>query len=99
MTMNDTTTIPPELANHVRAVREAYPHGVPAAEYEPLVYILCESMSMRGAAKTLELCGIREYIGAYNDIQGVAYNHAEFADRAKPVLEKLIRHGYDPTAE
>ena len=97
--MNQTKVIPPELADSVRAILEAYPDGVPAAEYEPLLYVLCESMSMRGAAETLDLCGIREYIGAYNDIQGVAYNHAEFAERAKPILEKLIRHGYDPNAE
>src|SRR5687768_15328347 len=97
--MNDAKPIPPELANDVRAIRAAYPDGVPAAEYEPLVYLLCESMSMRGAAMTLDLCGIREYIAAYNDIQGIAYNHAEYAEAAKPVLEKLIRHGYDPDAE
>ena len=92
-------TVPEYLANDVRAIRAAYPQGVPQEEYWPLLYVLCESMSMRNAAHTLELCGIRDYSGAYNDIQGVAYNHAEYAEAAKPVLEKLIRHGYDPAAE
>src|SRR5437763_14028216 len=97
--MNDTESIPPELANDVRAIRAAYPDGVPPEEYEPLVYLLCESMSMRGAARTLELCGVRDYYGAYNDIQGVAYNHARYAEAAKPVLEKLMRHGFVPDAD
>jgi hypothetical protein len=97
--MTDAKVVPPELANDVHAIQAAYPQGVPPAEYEPLIYVLCESMSMRGAAETLDLCGIREYISAYNDIQGIAYNHAAYAEAAKPVLEKLIHHGYDPAAE
>ena len=97
--MNDTESIPPELANDVRAIRAAYPDGVPPEEYGPLVYLLCESMSMRGAARTLELCGLRDYYGAYNDIQGIAYRHEEFAESAKPVLGKLMRHGFVPDAE
>ncbi len=94
--MSSTKVIPPELAQTVHAIQATYPHGVPAVEYEPLVYVLCESMSMRGAAEALDLCGVREYISAYNDIQGIAYNHAAYAERAKPVLEKLMRHGFVP---
>ena len=97
--MNNTEAVPPELANDVRAIRAAYPDGVPPEEYEPLVYLLCESMSMRGAARTLELSGVRDYFGAYNDIQGVAYNHAQYAEAAKPVLGKLMRHGFVPDAD
>jgi hypothetical protein len=99
--MNDSASdvVPEYLANDVRAIRAAYPQGVPQEEYEPLLYVLCESMSMRNVAHTLELCGIRDYSGAYNDIQGIAYNHAQYAEAAKPVLERLMRHGFVPDAD
>jgi hypothetical protein len=82
-----------------RILRAAYPEGVPAEEYEPLVYVLSSTMSFRSVAHLLEDCGIRDYPGAYNDVLGIVDRHDRYAEAAKPVLEKLIRHGYDPNAE
>jgi hypothetical protein len=82
-----------------RILRAAYPAGVPAEEYEPLVYVLSQSMSFRSVAHLMEDCGIREYVGAYNDVLGIVDRHDLYAEAAKPVLEKLLRHGYDPNAE
>lgn len=90
---------PPYLADVVNTMRAAYPDGVPAAEYRPLVYVLCESMSQRNVATVLDVCGVREYYAAYNDVLGIAYRAEEYAEAAKPILEKLIRHGFDPNAE
>jgi len=99
--MNNTkaSNAEPWLLRDAAVLLAAYPNGVPPEEYEPLVYILADTMSFRGVAHLLDYCGIREYICAYNDVMGVVDQHDKYAAAAKPVLEKLIRHGYDPTAE
>jgi hypothetical protein len=80
-------------------LRTTYPDGVPPDEYEPLVYILSDTMSFRGVSELLDYCGIRDYTNAYQDVMGIVDRHELYAEKAKPILEKLIRHGYDPTAE
>jgi hypothetical protein len=80
-------------------LRAAYPNGVPPEEYDLLIYVLADTMSFRGVSQLLDHCGIRDYTNAYQDVMGVVDRHDLYAERAKPVLEKLIRHGYDPTAE
>jgi len=95
--LNDPTR--PWQSEMRRIFRATYPNGVPLEEYRPLVYVLCESMSQRSVAHLLNDCGVREYHLAYNDVLGIAYRHDEYAEAAKPILEKLIRHGYDPNAE
>jgi hypothetical protein len=100
--MNDTPhaiEVEPWMLRDGAVLRSAYPNGVPPEEYEPLVYVLADVMSFRGVAHLLEYCGIRDYIGAYNDVLGIVDRHELYAEKAKPILEKLIRHGYDPTAE
>ena len=99
MNVSETRPAPAYLTEVVNQVRAAYPGGVPADEYRPLVYVLCEALSQRNAATVIEACGVKDYYPAYNDILGIAYRHAEYAAAAKPVLEKLIRHGFDPNAE
>src|SRR5437899_1879770 len=89
-------TVRPWQAEMRRILRAAYPEGVPADEYEPLVYVLSDTMSFRSVAHLLEDCGVRDYAGAYNEVLGIVDRHELYAERAKPVLEKLIRHGYDP---
>jgi hypothetical protein len=100
--MNDavhTKNFDPWLLRDSAVLRAAYPEGVPPDEYEPLVYILADTMSFRGVSELLDYCGIQDYTSAYQDVMGVVDRHDLYADRAKPVLEKLIRHGYDPAAE
>jgi hypothetical protein len=100
--MNDTPhahEIDPWVIRDGAVLRAAYPNGVPPDEYEPLVYVLADVMSFRGVAALLDYCGIQEYAGAYNDVMGIVDRHDLYAEAAKPVLEKLIRHGYDPAAE
>jgi hypothetical protein len=100
--MNDTARtkdVEPWMLRDSAVLRAAYPDGVPADEYEPLVYILADTMSFRGVSELLDYCGIREYISAYNDVQGIVDRHELYSEAAKPVLEKLTCHGYDPTAE
>jgi hypothetical protein len=92
-------TVRPWQAELRRVVRAAYPNGVPADEYEPLVYVLSDMLSFRSVAHLLEDCGVRDYPLAYNDVLGIVDRHEKNAIVAQPVLEKLIRHGYDPTAE
>ena len=82
-----------------RVLRATYPEGVPADEYELLVYVLSDTMSFRSVAHLLEDCGVRDYTSAYQDVMGIVDRHELYAEKAKPILEKLIRHGYDPTAE
>jgi hypothetical protein len=89
----------PWQAEMRRVLRASYPEGVPAKEYDLLVYVLSATMSFRSVAHLLEDCGVRDYPGAYNDVLGIVDRHEIYAERAKPILEKLIRHGYDPTAE
>jgi hypothetical protein len=91
--------VEPWMRRDGNVLRATYPHGVPPEEYEPLVYILADTTSYRGVSQLLEYCGIRDYTNAYQDVMGVVDRHDLYAERAKPVLEKLIRHGYDPNAE
>jgi hypothetical protein len=97
--MKPVDSVEPWLRRDAAVLRAAYPNGVPPEEYEPLVYILADTMSFRGVAHLLDSCGIRDYYGAYNDVLGIVDRHDQYAEAAKPVLEKLIRHGYDPNAE
>jgi hypothetical protein len=92
-------SVRPWQANLRRILRAAYPGGVPAEEYELLVYVLGQTMSFRSVAHLLEDCGVREYHAAYNETLGIVGRHDRYAEAAKPVLEKLMRHGYDPNAE
>jgi hypothetical protein len=92
-------TVRPWQAEMRGVLQATYPEGVPANEYESLVYVLSDGMSFRSVAHLLEDCGIRDYAGAYQDVMGIVDRHELYAEKAKPVLEKLIRHGYDPTAE
>ena len=92
-------TVRPWQAEMRRVLRSTYPEGVPADEYDSLVYVLSNRMSFRSIAHLLEDCGVRDYPGAYNDVLGIVGRHDRYAEKAKPVLEKLIRHGYDPDAE
>jgi hypothetical protein len=82
-----------------RIFRATYPQGVPPEEYEPLVYVLADTMSIRSVAHLLSDCGVKDYYAVYNDVLGIVDRHDLYAEAAKPVLEKLIRHGYDPNAE
>jgi hypothetical protein len=100
--MNDTPQtkdVEPWMVRDAAVLRAAYPNGVPPEEYEPLVYVLADVMSFRALAHLLDYCNIRDYCGAYNDVLGIVDRHDRYAEAAKPVLEKLIRHGYDPNAE
>lgn len=100
--MDDTSQakkVDPWMLRDGAVLRAAYPNGVPPEEYEPLVYVLADTMSFRGVAGLLDYCGIQDYISAYNDVLGIVDRHDRYAEAAKPVLEKLIRHGYDPDAE
>lgn len=100
--MNDT-----QLSDEIRPwqremrqiLRATYPDGVPSDEYELLVYVLSDTMSFRSVAHLLSDFGVRNYYLAYNDVLGIVDRHDLYAEKAKPILEKLIRHGYDPTAE
>jgi hypothetical protein len=94
-----TQDVEPWLRRDGAILRAAYPNGVPPEEYEPLVYVLADTASFRGVAYLLDYCGIRDYYGAYNDVLGIVDRHDLYTDAAKPILEKLIRHGYDPNAE
>jgi hypothetical protein len=93
--------VPSYRRDTYRAIRETYPDGVPPDEYDPLVYVLYEvgQMSYRSVAHVLYDCGVQEYHHAYHDAIRVDSQKDKYAGAAKPVLEKLIRHGYDPTAE
>jgi len=100
--MNETlrTDDPRPWQREMRAVLQAsYPNGVPPEDYEPLVYVLSDRMSFRSVAHLLEDCGIRDYATAYNDVLGIVDRHDQYAATAKPILEKLVRHGFDPAAE
>ena len=102
MRMNSSipdNAVRPWQAEMRRILRAAYPKGVPADEYELLVYVLSNRMSFRSVAHLLEDCGVRDYPGVYNDVLGIVDRHELYAEKAKPILEKLIRHGYDPAAE
>jgi hypothetical protein len=97
--MQSAQDVDPWLLRDSAVIRAAYPTGVPSEEYESLVYVLADSMSFRGVSRLLDYCGIRNYYLAYNDVLGIVDRHEIHAEKAKPILEKLIRHGYDPNAE
>src|SRR3954454_11941770 len=89
----------PWRRHDVGVLLAAYPDGVPAEEYDLLVYVLSETCSHRGAAYLLNDCGFRDYIGAYHDVLGIAGRPEQYAEASKPVLAKLIAHGYDSDAD
>jgi hypothetical protein len=93
--------VPPWRQDTYRVIRSTYPDGVPSDEYDPLVYVLHEvgQMSYRSVASVLDDCGVQEYHRAYHDAIRVDSQKDKYAVAAKPVLEKLTRHGFDPTAE
>ena len=63
----------------------------------PLVYVFTESMNLRGVAEVLDYCGLKEYPLGYHDAMGAVDQTEKYAAAARPVVEKLMRHGYDPT--
>jgi hypothetical protein len=100
--MNDSIQVEPALPcieNAADAIRAAFPNGVSDTDFSPLVWVLNQSMNFRGVARVLDRCGLREHPLGYHDAIRVASVSEKYADAAKPVLEKLIRHGYQPDAE
>jgi hypothetical protein len=100
--MNDSVQVEPAspwIENAANAIRAAFPHGVPDGDFAPLVWVLNQSMSFRGVARVLDRCGLREHPLGYHDAIRVASESEKYAEAAKPVLEKLIRHGYQPDVE
>jgi hypothetical protein len=89
--------VAPWVENAGRAIQGAYPNGVPADEFLPLVYVLTESMGQRVVARVLDCAGLREYPLGYHDALCVVGQSEQYAAAARPILEKLTRHGYDPT--
>jgi hypothetical protein len=89
--------VAPWVENAGRAIRGAYPDGVPAGEFLPLVYLLTESMGLRVVAKVLDYAGLREYPLGYHDALCVVDQTEKYAAAAQPIREKLTRQGYDPT--
>jgi len=88
--------VAPWIENAGRAIRGAYPNGVPADEFLPLVYVLTESLGLRVVARVLDHAGLREYPLGYHDALCVVDQTEKYAAAAQPILEKLLRHGYDP---
>jgi hypothetical protein len=90
-------SVAPWIENAGRAIRGTYPNGVPADEFLPLVYVLTESMGLRVVARVLDYAGLKEYPLGYHDALCVVDQTEKYAAAARPIREKLTRHGYDPT--
>jgi hypothetical protein len=92
-----TSDIPAHLQPTCQMLLAAFPEGVPAAAYRPLLSLLVEHMSLRALAKVMELLAVEDYLTAYHDAMGAADPH----DKLKPpvadiekVRQMLLPHGF-----
>jgi hypothetical protein len=92
--MNDPQpTVPEELRTTYTMIRCAFPTEIPADAYFPLLAILCEAMSFRGAAQTIVFFG-GDYVQYLNDVFAACSTEAPAELEVQHVKALLMRCGY-----
>ncbi|BAT51892.1 hypothetical protein NOS3756_08230 [Nostoc sp. NIES-3756] len=65
------TTIPPHLQSAYELIQCAFPNGIEAEDYEPLLALLSEEMSGRNLAEVIACYLGKEYSMVLNDVYRV----------------------------
>ncbi|BAY40396.1 hypothetical protein NIES2111_47790 [Nostoc sp. NIES-2111] len=82
-------TIPPHLQSTYKLIQCAFPNGIEAEDYEPLLALLSEEMSDRNLAEVIAYYVGKEYSVVLNDvyrIQSINIAKAEAIDNLKNYL-------------
>ena len=90
----DQPAVPEALQTTYTMIRCAYPTGIPADDYFPLLAILCKGMSFRGAAETIALCLGGEYVQYLNDAYAACSTKTPTEPEMQRVKMLLIPCGY-----
>jgi hypothetical protein len=91
---DDQPTVPEELRTTYTMIRCAFPTDIPANAYFPLLAILCEAMSFRGAAETIALFLGGDYVQYLNDAYGARSSKAPEEPEVQRVKALLMPCGY-----
>lgn len=87
------TDTPGYMLDSLAVLRRAYPDGIPAADYRPLLAALRRDASLRGLAELVGAYTGRHYMTVYNEVGGVSDIAREDADR---VWQRLLDNGWIP---
>jgi len=90
--------LPPYLVETADMVCAAFPNGIPAEAYHPVLVLLVRGMSQRTLAQVISYCTGRSYFVAYHDALGAA-SAADSGPVISPAYERAARalreHGYN----
>lgn len=87
--------LPPVLEELLGVLRDAFPHGVPAEDYFPLLAVLAEDMSERSLAALVAELVDGETVVISNDAAAAQSNkRPSSADRAS-MRHRLIAAGWE----
>jgi hypothetical protein len=86
--------LPDYLLESLTVLRRAYPDGIPAADYLPLLATLTRDCSLRGLAQLVGAYTGRHYMSVYNDI-GAIREDAMRPD-ADRIWQLLLDDGWIP---
>ncbi|MBL8798282.1 MAG: DUF3349 domain-containing protein [Planctomycetia bacterium] len=98
MILRIKSDIPAHLQPTCQMLMAAFPKGIPAAAYRPLLALLVEHMSLRAIAKVMELMAVKGYDAAYHDALGAANPRDDAqptAEEIEQVRHMLLPHGFE----
>jgi hypothetical protein len=92
-------TIPPHLQSTYKLIQCAFPNGIKAADYEPLLALLSEEMSDRNLAEVIAYYLGKEYSVVLNDVYRVQSLDIPKAEAIANLKKHLFSFGYQQWLE
>jgi diketogulonate reductase-like aldo/keto reductase len=89
------STIAPYLLSTYKLINRAFPHGIEAQAYFPLLALLYEEMSDRNLAQVLADYTGKDYHIVLNDVYSVNSTNIPSPEAIEQVKQHLLLFGYE----